>query len=261
MINVGWDKLQLTLDEVRAIAAKRSVTDDWLLKALYQQSQGWAAGITLMLERLGHFDGNAQELPTETRESVFNYFASLIFDQASEQTRQILLSIAFLPRVTPSIAVELSGRDEAPTLLEDLYRRRMFTDRRSVAEPVYQFHALFLDFLKAKAKEVLAAESFDELLCRSASALEDTGELDAAMGLWIAAQKWDKAIRLILRDANSLLNSGRRQTLVRWILAIPEARRRNEAWLMYWLGRAQVQTAPGEGIKTLESTLQVVSAE
>ena len=104
MAAVGWDKLQLTLDEVRAIAAKRSVTDDWLLKALHQQSQGWAAGITLMLERLGHFDGNSHELPTETRESVFNYFASLIFDQASEETRHILLSIAFLPRVTPSLA-------------------------------------------------------------------------------------------------------------------------------------------------------------
>jgi ATP/maltotriose-dependent transcriptional regulator MalT len=127
MTEFGWDKLQLTLDEVRAIAAKRSVTDDWLLKALHQQSQGWAAGITLMLERLGHFKGNSQELPTETRESVFNYFASLIFDQAPEVTRQILLSIAFLPRVTPTLALELSGRTEAPTLLEDLYRRRMFT--------------------------------------------------------------------------------------------------------------------------------------
>ncbi|HXF16314.1 MAG TPA: AAA family ATPase, partial [Burkholderiales bacterium] len=42
MIDVRWDKLQLTFEEVRAIAAKRSVTDDWLLKALHQQSQGWA---------------------------------------------------------------------------------------------------------------------------------------------------------------------------------------------------------------------------
>ena len=29
MCNVGWDKLQLTLDEVRAIAAQRNVTDDF----------------------------------------------------------------------------------------------------------------------------------------------------------------------------------------------------------------------------------------
>ena len=160
MTEIGWDKLQLTLDEVRAIAAKRRVTDDWLLKALHEQSQGWAAGITLMLERLGHFDGKAQELPTETRESVFNYFASLIFHEAPEVARDILLSIAFLPRVTPAHAIELSGRADAPILLEDLYRRRMFTDRRSGAEPVYQFHALFLDFLRATArKKVLRGSS------------------------------------------------------------------------------------------------------
>jgi LuxR family transcriptional regulator, maltose regulon positive regulatory protein len=257
MVNVGWEALQLTLDEVRAIAGKRSVTDDWLLQALHQQSQGWAAGITLMLERLGHFNGKTQELPTETRESVFNYFASLIFDQASEETRHILLSIAFLPRVTPTLAIELSGDTEAPALLEDLYRRSMFTDRRPGAEPVYQFHALFLDFLKSRARVVLAQEELASLLCRSASALEAAGDLDAAMALWIAAKNWEQATRLILREANGLLNSGRRQTLEGWIHAIPEPRRRNEGWLAYWLGRAQVQTAPGEGIKTLELALQV----
>src|SRR6185503_9036100 len=48
MTEIGWDRLQLTFDEVRGIAARRSVTDEWLLKALHQQSQGWAAGITLM---------------------------------------------------------------------------------------------------------------------------------------------------------------------------------------------------------------------
>lgn len=257
MTEVGWDKLQLTLDEVRAIAAKRSVTDDWLLKALHQQSQGWAAGITLMLERLDHFDGKAQELPTETRESVFSYFASLLFEQATETTRQILLSIAFLPRVTPTLARELSGRDEAPALLEDLYRRRMFIDRRPGAEPVYQFHALFLDFLKARARAVLAPEELASLLCRSATTLEATGDLDAAMDLWIAAQNWDQATRLILRGANGLLNSGRRQTLVRWIQGIRGSLHTDDPWLAYWLGRAQLQIAPSEGIKTLEHALEL----
>ncbi|MEQ1881165.1 MAG: hypothetical protein ABL878_09360, partial [Burkholderiales bacterium] len=255
MTAVGWDKLQLTLDEVRAIAAKRSVTDDWLLKALHQQSQGWAAGITLMLERLGHFDGKAQQLPTETRESVFNYFASLILDQAPEVTRHILLSIAFLPRVTPSVAVELSGRAEAPTLLEDLYRRRMFTDRRSGAEPVYQFHALFLDFLRAKVRELFAPKEVDELLGRSAAALEGSGEFDAAMDLRIAAEDWDEAVRTILQEANGLLNSGRRQTLERWIQALPSAKSRASPWIVYWLGMAHVQTAPTRGIDTLRGAL------
>ena len=255
MINIGWEKLQLTLDEVRAIAAKRSVTDDWLLKALHQQSQGWAAGITLMLERLGHFDGKSQELPTGTHESVFNYFASLIFDQASEETRHILLSIAFLPRVTLTLARELSGCAEAPTLLEDLYRRRMFTDCRPGAEPVYQFHALFLDFLRTRVRMVLAQEALDELLGRSAAALEGAGEFDAAMDLWLEAQNWDHATRLILREANRLLNSGHRQTLERWILGLPPEIQNEQPWIVYWLGLAQVQTEPARGIEALQRAL------
>ena len=255
MTEVGWDKLQLTLEEVRAIAAKRSVTDDWLLKALHQQSQGWAAGITLMLERLGHFDGNSQELPTETRESVFNYFASLIFDQASEETRHILLSIAFLPRVTPALAIDLSGRGEAPTLLEDLYRRRMFTDRRPGAEPVYQFHALFLDFLRTRVRMVLAPEGLDELVGRSAAVLEGSGEFDAAMDLRIAAGDWDEAVRMILQEANGLLHNGRRQTLARWIQALPSTKSHAYPWIVYWLGMAQVQTEPARGIESLQQAL------
>ena len=255
MTEVGWDRLQLSLDEVRKIAAKRNVTDDWLLKALHQQSQGWAAGITLMLERLGHFDGKARELPTETRESVFNYFASLIFDQASEKIRHILLSIAFLPRVTPTLARELSGCPEAPSLLEDLYHRRMFTDRRPGSEPVYQFHALFREFLQMRLRESVNTIELARLRVRSAHVLESEGDIEAAMDLRIAGENWDEAVRTILKEAKGLLNSGHRQTLARWIEALPPSIEDAEPSLAYWLGMAQVQTEPARAIETLRKAL------
>ena len=255
MANLGWEALQLTVEEVRTIAAQRQVTDDWLIKALHQQSQGWAAGVTLMLERLGHFSGKTDELPTETREAVFNYFASLIFDQASEATRHILLSIAFLPRVTSALARELSGHEEAPNVLEDLFHRRMFIDRRGGAEPVYQFHALFLDFLRSRARETLEPQEVARLTQRSAMALESGQDIDAAMELWLAAKDWDHAIALILKSANYLLRAGRRQTLVQWIHALPDECRSKRPWLVYWLGCAQLQSGPEEGIKTLEYAL------
>ena len=256
MVAIGWDDLQLSLDEVRAIAAQRNVTDAWLVQALHQQSQGWAAGITLMLERLGHFDGQCQELPTETRESVFNYFASLIFDQASEKTRHILLSVAFLPQVTPTLALELSGRADSPAILEDLYRRRMFTDRRPGAEPVYQFHALFRDFLSGRARQTFVPKDLDALLHRSAFALEKAGDVEAAMGLWFMARNWNEATRLVLLEANGLLSSGRRQTLVQWIRALPELHQMEQPWLGYWLGCSQLQVSPEQGIKTLDRSVE-----
>jgi LuxR family transcriptional regulator, maltose regulon positive regulatory protein len=255
MCHVGWDHLRLTFEEVQAIATQRHVTRAPLLKALYEQSEGWAAGVTLMLERLGHFDGNSQTLSAETRESVFNYFASLIFDQASETTRRILLSIAFLPRVTPTLASQLSDSKSAAELLEDLYHRRMFTDRRPGPEPVYQLHALFLDFLKTRARATLDTERLDALLHRSASALEDSGDVEAAMEIWLEERNWMEVARIAIKEANNLLGSGRRQTLLRWLHCIPDEVQAREPWLVYWLGRAQLEVGPEEGVKTLEAAL------
>ena len=244
--------MQLTLEEVRSVSMRRGIVDEWLLQVLHRQSQGWAAGITLMLERLSHLDANARDLPADTRESVFNYFASLIFDNASKDHRQILVSVAFLPQVTSELAAELSGREESAALLEDLYRRRMFIDRRPGPDSAYQFHALFLDFLRARARQTLEPDMLANLLRASAAALESVGNIDAAMDLWVAAQGWNEAVQLILKEANGLLGSGRRQTLARWIQQLPSGVVDAQPWVYYWLGRVQIQIDADDGTQILE---------
>ena len=258
---IGWDQLQLTFDEVRDVSTRRNVSDRWLLEALHRESQGWAAGLTLMLERLNHLGGSARDLPTETRESVFNYFASLLFEQASNEAREILLSVAFLPRVTAALATSLSEEEGAGALLEDLYRRRMFTDRRPGTEPVYQFHALFLDFLRTRAEGALTPEALQRLLRRTARSLEEAGDGDAAMEVWMRAQDWAECARMALTHAAGLLNQGRRHTLIRWLRAIPESQTSRRSWMQYWLGRAQLQTEPQAGLQTLREALHAFSEE
>ncbi len=250
-----WDLLQLTLHEIREICAARGVHEDWVVHALHQQSEGWAAGITLMLERLGNGAADSGVLPADTRESVFNYFASLLFDRAPESTRHTLLCVSFLPHVTGSMAGRLSGHGDADEVLDQLYRRHLFTDRRPGAEPVYQFHALFRGFLQTRARQDLGAVEWQRLKLRSAQALKANGDVDAAMELWIAAEDWEEALRAILEAANGLLGSGRRQTLLHWLRCIPDEVRASQPWLVYWLGRAQLEVGPEEGVRTLETAL------
>ena len=255
LLSLGWSELQLNLDEVRAICAERQLKDEWLLQALHHQSQGWAAGLTLMLERLGNFTGEAQALPDDTRESVFHYFAALIFDQALPRVREALLSLAFLRTLTPQAACELSGDPSAPALLEDLYRRRLFTDCRQGNGPVYQFHALFREFLAARVRKEYAPQTLVALMHRSATVLEATGDLDTALDLWTATGQWERAIALILREAGALLSSGRRQTVLHWISRIPTEQRRDSPWLLYWRGVAQYQGEPETGLEALQQAL------
>lgn len=189
MATVGWDRLQLTREEVIAICAKRGVTEGWLVQALHQQSQGWAAGITLMLE--------------------------------------------------------------------ELYRRRLFIDRRPGPEPSYQFHALFLDFLRMRARTTYGAAELAERVARTAQALVDADNVDAAIELRLAHAQWDAAEALLLAHAAHLLETGRRETLRRWIDALPEERRASQPWLVYWQGRSLLQTEPENGTRVLERAVQL----
>jgi ATP/maltotriose-dependent transcriptional regulator MalT/DNA-binding SARP family transcriptional activator len=246
-----WEALRLTLEETRAISAAREMRDDWLVRALHQQSEGWAAGVTLMLERLQHTDGDARELPNDTRESVFDYFASLLFDNAPEASRHTLLAIAHLPHATPSMAVQLSGDPEAGALLERLYRRHLFTNRRPGAEPVYQFHALFRGFLEKRARESYDAEELRARKLISARSLAEAGELDAAIELFTEAQAWDDIVDAALRQAPALVSSARWQTLERWIGALPNTVQARHPRAIYWLGMAEVPRNPAQGMRTL----------
>jgi ATP/maltotriose-dependent transcriptional regulator MalT len=258
MTVLGWSDLQLSLEEVRAIALNRDVTDVRTVDALFQQSQGWAAGVTLMLERRARASLCDDVLLHQPRDAVFDYFATLLLDSAPESTRQILLSVAFLPYVTGSMATVLSGRDDAAAVLEQLYRRHLFTDRRSGDEPIYQFHALFREFLKARAH--VAISDVNALMVRSARELESHGDAAAAVDLYLAASSWEVAVDSVLREAGALLVSGRRQTLVRWIGALPRSEALKSPRLLYWLGSAQVQTEPQAAIRTLREALDCFDA-
>src|SRR4030095_15822809 len=80
-----------------------------------------------------------------------------------EGMQRFLQVSALLPTMTAAMAQRLTGRDDAEAVLEDLYRRGLFTDRRATEPPTYQYHDLFRAFLTrrhetAVAPDALAAE-------------------------------------------------------------------------------------------------------
>ncbi len=232
---VDWDQLKLTLEEARAIATARLSIDPVELERVYATSGGWAAGLTLLLEGRRRNGVAAVELP-EGRDAIFDYFAAQIFARVPETTQRFLVSTAFLPQVPISIARELTGNEAADAILDDLYRRHLFTHRRPGAEPVYWYHALFRTFLKAQAEAVLGADHIGEVLSRAARLLEANGMFDDAFELFREARDWPAATRLIERRAGDLLAHGRGQTLREWVLTLPAESLEAHPWVRYWLG-------------------------
>lgn len=252
LAQISKDDLRLNLEETRAMCVRRGVSEDWIVRALYQQADGWAAGVTLMLERLKHVGADSRQLDTGMLVGVFDYFAGLIFERAPADTQRLLISLAFIPYFTVQAARELSGVEGAGRVLEQLYRRHLFIDQRPGSPPVYLFHALFREFLQDRAAQSLSTEQIGEFIERSAAIAEAAGDTDAAFELYARAQDWSNAARLILKSAQRLLEVGRWQSLEQWIGALPSAIFEADPWLEYWLASAKAQTQPMAAVAVFE---------
>jgi LuxR family transcriptional regulator, maltose regulon positive regulatory protein len=236
---VTWEDLRLTAEETSLLAATRGITDKKILRVLHDQSTGWMAGMTLMLERLRAGAELESLSQGETMDTVFNYFAGLIFDKSSDETREILMKAAFPPRINASLAEAVTGKPNAIESVEDLHRRHLFTDRVAGAEVSYQFHALFRSFLKSRAAKVFSEIQSREIAWRAAASLAAAGQIEPAFDLYAEAQDWESAEALLIESAQTLIGQGRWQTLAQWGDTIPAKRRDANPWVGYWLGRSK----------------------
>ncbi|MFN0315954.1 MAG: BTAD domain-containing putative transcriptional regulator [Burkholderiales bacterium] len=253
MALMEWQSLRLTMEETRAITLLRHPVDDAALTKLYAYSDGWAAGLTLMLERLKRIGLAPESFDAETREAAFNYFAGEIFDKTEPENQQILISTALLPRITVTSAEKVSLQPGAGKLLESLYRRHLFTDRRLGAETTYHYHDLFRTFLLEKGREIYTPAGLSQLAARAARSLEESGNSEDALALYAEARDWPNMARVLLAHAPALLFQGRGQTLREWIAKTPAEVQSAVPWLGYWYGMSLVASQPGEAMGWIEN--------
>src|SRR5918999_3427784 len=249
---IGWEDLRLTMDETRLIATARQPIHMELLQTLHEQSDGWAAGLVLMLERLKQTGAVNHVARPETLETVFNYFAREIFEQLSVDTREFLIRTCMVPRVTAELANTLTGRSDAASVLAKLHKRQLFIDRWVGETLSYQYHALFRLFLQEEVKKCETEAEWNALVVASAEPLATHGQVEEAIPLFIAGQAWEPAVRLIVTQAQALLALGRWQTVQQWIESLPEPICNTTPWLRFWLGMCRLHVDPAKARLDLE---------
>ena len=249
---VEWEPLKLTREESRQIVQQHAPMDDWLLDELHSRSGGWAAGLILLAERLQRGASIEDLSAPDSLQEVFGYFAGELFDRADAQTRRMLLQLSYLPNIPETMAEALTGDGSAARLLEQLYRRHLFIDRRLSAEPVYQFHALFRAFLRHRARQELSRTQQDAIARSAARQLERAGDVEAAMSLYVEVQDWTAARALVLNEALRFISQGRWRMVVDWVGELPEELVAKNCWLLHWLGTAWIGVDPPRARSILE---------
>jgi ATP/maltotriose-dependent transcriptional regulator MalT/DNA-binding SARP family transcriptional activator len=242
---IEWEELRFTADEAEAITANAGFPPS-MRQAIHRASEGWAAGIVLMREHLSrHADACDETRLPEGKDAVFAYFTGEIFGQARPENQRTLMVTALLPTVSAGDAEAITGDAEAPRVLDYLYRHHLFIDRRrNGPEFVYQFHALFREFLLAEGRRRLTPDERHAALDRAAGQLVGRGDFDAAAMLYREANAWPALTGLSLHAGALLLAEGRGNTLADWIDALPSGYRDREPRLALYLGVALLYAEP-----------------
>ena len=246
MALLGWKNLRLTADESDDIARLKAGKDleSQTLSALRKTCDGWVAGLVLLLESLQIEDPDFQPPGYLPREEIFDYFATELFDRSSPDVRDFLLKTSFFPKMSGRTAEELSGNRRASRILNDLNRKNYFTTIYASHCQTFEYHPLLREFLLNKAKETITAVRYAAIRRKAAMILEKEGYIEDAAALFLKAEEWPDAARMVLTNAPAFISQGRWQTLLGWIVALPEHVRQNEPWLLYWMGVCMFPTSP-----------------
>jgi LuxR family maltose regulon positive regulatory protein len=258
MAVMGWEELRLTQREAAEIIRLRA-PDTAVRKHLrdfQRAADGWAAGLVLLLEWARRERVQPQALHKATPDQILNYFGKEVFRKTDPSTQEFLLKTALLPRMTAKTAEALTGLPSAGTILERLSGRHTFTEKRFLAEPVYQYHPLFRGFLLSRGIQFLPPEALSALRRRAAVLLEAEGEVEAAEALLYESGDWEALIALIMKYALSLLAQGRQRALENWLNHLPADAIASSPWLQYWKGACLLPFDPSSARPFFERALE-----
>ncbi|MGV8124808.1 MAG: BTAD domain-containing putative transcriptional regulator [Candidatus Xenobiia bacterium LiM19] len=239
MYRLYWNDLRFSPEEVEDIISLKGLKfsrNDDLMQHLYQKTEGWAAGIVLFIESIKKENIDYHIIAQLEPREIFDYFTGELFDRADKEIRRFLLLTSFLPKMTARSAERLTGLKTSGQILSSLSHNNYFTERHFHKGAEYQYHPLFRDFLVSRAGEAFSADELSGIKEKAASILEETGYIEDAAKLYIGIRSWEALTELILKHAPNLLAQGRGGTVKEWIERIPEEKKENTPWLLYWSG-------------------------
>lgn len=248
--SIEWDDIRLTPDETERIARRRTaglITGEEA-RLLHERTQGWAAGVVLILE--GGSSGNHPPMPgMQPVKEVFDYFAGELFAGMDEATRSFLLKTSFFAEIAPPAATRLTRVPDAGRILSGLHGKNCFTELRYETEPIYRYHPLFREFLLERACQLFSPDQIRRIRHDAALALEESGRHEEAVEQFIAAESWREAAQLVIAMAPLCLAQGRATTVLQWLERLPGKTEEGMPYLLFWKGACRLCLDPAKSFE------------
>ena len=140
------------------------------IRTLQARTEGWVAGVRIAALALAGSDdrcGLIERFGGDDH-AVADYLVTEVLANLGEDRRRFLLRTSVCSLLRVDLARELSGRDDAGVLLDELERDHVLTRRQGRTREVYRYHELFRTYLLAELRRT--ESGIERQLHRSAAA-------------------------------------------------------------------------------------------
>lgn len=208
------------------------------LARLARRTEGWAAGLQLFhlatsgrrpdeRRRLLSELGTNSRLMRETRD----YLARNVLAQLPDELRRFLIETSVLGRLSGPLCDRLLGRGDGVAMLEDLERRRLFTQALP-EDGAYRYHEILRAHLQGVLLDELGEDRLRERFRMAGELLADARAIPEAVEAYCRAEDWEGARRILGRQGEDVAAEP-----TGWLDTLPPAIVHQDPWLLLTAAR------------------------
>ncbi len=202
--------LRFTVTEARELLAGSGISlSDGAASALYERTEGWAAGLRLAVISLGgHAD--PERFVAEfsgTERAIGEYLMAEMLGRQPSEVQSMLLRTSIVDRLNGELADLLARRLGSEQMLLELEDANAFVVSLDAQRTWFRYHQLLADFLRLELRR-RSADEVPDLHRRAARWFSDHGDAVEGVRHTLAAGDWPDAARLLADDLFSLMLDG-----------------------------------------------------
>lgn len=193
------------------------------IAALEERTEGWAAGLQLVLLALQAERDNPGEFIQRfsgSHEYVADYLMEEVLSRQPEALTTFLMRISILDRFCAPLCHALTGDGESEAILLDLSSRNAFLIPLDAERNWFRFHHLLADLLQARLKRSHAS-LLPDLHHKACAWFESQGYIQEAMDHGLAGRDFQTVERLVNEHWATMLHQRHITITLNWLRILP----------------------------------------
>jgi LuxR family maltose regulon positive regulatory protein len=222
-VQLGREEMSFTPAESREVLAAAGLdrAED-TVAAIMERTEGWPAGVFLTaLPRGGAPGGTPAEPAARMDGAIVDYFREVVLAGESPETLRLLQRAAALDEMSGPLCDAVLERSGSTAWLAEMESRNLFLVPVDHDRGWYRFHRLFAEVLLSELRHQEPREEI-RVHRRAAAWYAEHDRKEQAVSHAVAAGDTATAARLVASSVREFVNTGRLDTVRRWVEALAD---------------------------------------